>query len=55
MAWRVVGVLIALFIGVAILGILLKALRWLLGVAIIIAIVAALVGVSSSRSKGPDT
>ncbi len=50
MAWRVVGVLIAVFLVVAVLGIVLRALRWLLGVAIIVAIVAALVG-AGSRSK----
>lgn len=42
--WRVVGALIVLFVVVAILGLVLRALRWLLGVAILIAIVAAVIG-----------
>ncbi len=42
--WKVVGALVVLFIVVAILGLVLRALRWLLGVAIVIAIIAAVVG-----------
>lgn len=42
--WRVVGALVVLFVVVAILGLVLRALRWLLGVAILIAIVAAVIG-----------
>ena len=50
--WRVVGALIVLFVVVAILGLVLRALRWLLGVAILIAIVAALIGaLGKSRDR----
>lgn len=50
--WRVVGALIVLFLVVAVLGLLLRALRWLLGVAIVIAIVAAVIGaLGRSRNR----
>ncbi len=48
--WRIVGALVVLFIVVAILGLVLRALRWLLGVAIVIAIIAAVVG-ALARSR----
>lgn len=48
--WRVVGVLLVLFVVVSILGFVLSALRWLLGLAVIIAIVAAVLA-AGSRSR----
>lgn len=48
--WRVVGVLIVIFVIVTILGFVLSALRWLLGVAVVIAIIAAVLG-ALSRSR----
>lgn len=47
--WRVVGFLIVLFLVLAVLGLVLRALRWLLGVAIIIAIIAALLGAAGRK------
>lgn len=44
MWWRVLGVLVVLFLVISILGFLLDALRWLLGVAVIVAIGALVVG-----------
>ncbi|MGH3521712.1 MAG: hypothetical protein ACRDU4_02525 [Mycobacterium sp.] len=48
--WRVVVALIVLFLVVSILGAVLSALRWLLGVGVLIALVAALFG-AAARSK----
>ncbi len=42
--WRIVGVLLVIFVIVTILGFIISALRWLLGVAVVIAIIAAIVG-----------
>ncbi len=42
--WRIVVALVVLFLVVSILGLALRALRWLLGVAIVIAIIAAVLG-----------
>ena len=50
MAWRIVGVLVLVFLGLVVVGAVIRALRFLLGVAILVAIVAALVG-AGSRSK----
>jgi len=49
-AWRIVGALLVVFVVLALLGAIISALRFLLGVAIVIAIIAALVGMGS-RSK----
>ncbi len=48
--WRIVGALVVLFVVLSILGLVLRALRWLLGVAVVIAIVAAVLG-SIGRSR----
>ena len=48
--WRVVVALIVLFVVVSALGLVLSALRWLLGVAVIVAIIAAVLG-AVGRSK----
>ncbi|MCA1692794.1 MAG: hypothetical protein ABR540_15590 [Acidimicrobiales bacterium] len=47
---RIVFALIVLFLIVSVLGLVLSALRWLLGVAVVIAIIAAIVG-SLNRSS----
>ena len=51
MGWRIVGVLAVVFVGLLVLGAIISALRFLIGVAIVVAIIAALVG-AGSRSKG---
>ncbi|MFP5318260.1 MAG: hypothetical protein ACLGI2_08190 [Acidimicrobiia bacterium] len=48
--WRVVGALVVLFVVVSIIGLLLRALRWLLGVAVVIAVIAAVIG-ALAKSK----
>ena len=50
MGWRIVGVLALVFLGLIVLGAVIRALRFLIGLAIIVAIIAALVG-AGSRSK----
>jgi hypothetical protein len=50
--WRIVGALVVLFVVLAILGLVLKALRWLVGVAIVLAIIAAvLAALGRSRNR----
>ncbi|HVL28437.1 MAG TPA: hypothetical protein VM390_09845 [Acidimicrobiales bacterium] len=50
--WRVVGALLVLFVILSIVGLLLRALRWLLGVALIVAIIAAVIGaMGKSRER----
>ena len=48
--WRVVLALVVLFLVISILGLVLSALRWLLGLGIVIAIIAALLG-AGAHSK----
>ncbi len=48
--WRIVVALVIAFLVLSILGLVLSALRWLLGVAVVIAILAAIFG-SLARSK----
>lgn len=50
MLWRVLIALIVIFVVVSILGFVLDALRWLLGVAVLVAVVAIVVG-ALGRSK----
>ncbi|HEX7275941.1 MAG TPA: hypothetical protein VF244_01070 [Acidimicrobiales bacterium] len=47
--WRVVGVLIAVLLALSVLGFVIKALRFLLIVALIIAVLAAAAGASTRR------
>ncbi|MDQ4098835.1 MAG: hypothetical protein M3144_13330 [Actinomycetota bacterium] len=49
--WRVVVALLVLFVVISILGLVLRALRWLLGVAIVIAIIAAVLGALTRRRE----
>ncbi len=49
--WRIVAALVVLFVVVAILGLVLRALRWLLGVAVVIAVVAAILGTLSRANR----
>lgn len=49
--WKVVGALVVLFVVISIVGLLLRALRWLLGVAIVIAIIAALLGAFTRKNQ----
>ena len=48
---RIVVALIVLFLVVSLLGFILDALRWLLGVAVVIAIIAAILGVLDKSEK----
>jgi hypothetical protein len=48
--WTVVGILLALLVAVSLVGLLLDALRWLLGVAVILALIAAVVGALARKT-----
>ncbi|MDP8987053.1 MAG: hypothetical protein M3N25_09435 [Actinomycetota bacterium] len=47
--WRVVGVLLALIVALSVVGLVLRALRWLLVVALVLAVAAAVVASSTGR------
>ncbi len=47
--WRVVGVLIAVLLALSVLGFVIKALRFLLIVALVIAVLSAIAGASTRR------
>lgn len=48
--WRVVGVLLALVVVLSVAGLVLRALRWLLIVALVLAVAAAVMA-DSSRNR----
>lgn len=47
--WRIVGVLLALIIALSVAGLVLRALRWLLVVALVLAVAAAVVASATRR------
>jgi hypothetical protein len=49
--WRVVGILLALIVVLSVAGVVLRALRWLLVVALVLAVVAAVVAGSFSSRR----
>ncbi len=48
--WRIVGVLLAIIVVLSVAGLVLRAVRWLLIVALVLAVVAA-VAASSTRKR----
>ncbi|MGH9222375.1 MAG: hypothetical protein ACRD2W_00900 [Acidimicrobiales bacterium] len=48
--WKVAGILVLVFLALGLIGIIIKALRFLVWVAIIVAVIAAIVG-AMGRSK----
>ena len=48
--WRIVGVLLAIIVALSVAGLILRAVRWLLIVALVLAVVAA-VAASSTRKR----
>ena len=50
MGWRIVGVLALVFIALVVVGAVIAALRFLIGLAIVVAIIAALVGAVTRKS-----
>jgi len=48
--WRVIGVLLAIVVALSVLGFVVKALRFLLIVAVVIAVISAIAG-SMGRKK----
>jgi hypothetical protein len=53
-AAKIAGVLLALAVVLGILGLILKALRWLLIIAAVVVLVAAAIGVVGKRREGAD-
>ena len=49
--WRVVGVLLAVVVALSILGLVLKALRWLLIVALVLVALTAVAGSLTRRGR----
>lgn len=49
--WRVVGVLVAVIVVLSVLGLVLKALRWLLVVALVLAALTAVAGSLTRRGR----
>ena len=49
--WRVVGVLVAVIVVLSVLGLVLKALRWLLVVALVLAALTAVAGSLTRRDR----
>ena len=47
--WRVVGVLVALVVALSILGLVIKAVRFLLIVAVVLAVLSAIAGITAGR------
>ncbi len=47
--WRVVGVLLAILVALSVLGFVIKALRFLLIVALVIAVLTALAGAKARK------
>ncbi len=47
--WRVVGVLLALVVALSVIGLVIKAVRFLLIVAVVLAVISALAGMSARR------
>ncbi len=47
--WRVVGVLLAVVLALSVIGLVIKALRFLLIVALVVAVLSALAGAASRR------
>lgn len=47
--WRIVGVLLALVVVLSVAGLVLRALRWLLVVALVLAVAAAVMAGSSRK------
>jgi len=47
--WRVIGVLVALVVALSVIGLLIKAVRFLLIVAVVLAVISALAGMSARR------
>ncbi|HEV2766315.1 MAG TPA: hypothetical protein VGV63_01245 [Acidimicrobiales bacterium] len=48
--WRIVGVLLAVIVALSVAGLVLRAVRWLLIVALVLAVVGA-VAASSTRKR----
>lgn len=53
-AAKIAGVLLALAVVLGILGLVLKALRWLLIIAAVVVLVAAAIGVVGKRRQGAE-
>ena len=49
--WRVVGVIVAVLLALSVIGLVIKALRFLLIVALVIAVLAAAAGASARRKS----
>lgn len=47
--WRVIGVLLALVVALSVIGLVIKAVRFLLIVAVVIAAISAIAGMSARR------
>ncbi|MEA2933272.1 MAG: hypothetical protein QOI56_2057 [Actinomycetota bacterium] len=47
--WRIVGVLVAVLLALSVIGLVIKALRFLLIVALVLAVITALVGAGGRR------
>jgi len=47
--WQIIGVLVVVFIAVSVIGLVLKALRFLLLVGLVIAVAAALLGAAARK------
>lgn len=49
--WKIVGVIVAVLLALSIIGFVIKALRFLLIVALVIAVLAAMAGASTRRKE----
>ncbi len=47
--WRVVGVLLALVVALSVIGLVIKAVRFLLIVAVVIAVLSAIAGMAARK------